>query len=77
MRCAAAGVLCLWLPALQRVTEPQASPPGPPNVVVMLTDDQAWNAMAVAGHPFLQTPGMDRLAAEGVRFESAFVTTSL
>lgn len=77
LRCAAVGVLSLWLSALQRVAETPASPPGPPNVVVLLTDDQAWNAMAPAGHPFLQTPGMDRLAAEGVRFESAFVTTSL
>ena len=33
--------------------------------------------MGVAGHPILETPTMDRLAAEGVRFTSAFVTTSI
>ncbi|MBM3737041.1 MAG: sulfatase [Acidobacteria bacterium] len=48
-----------------------------PNVVVMLTDDQRWDCMSCAGHPFLKTPHMDRLAAEGVRFTNAFVTTSL
>jgi len=33
--------------------------------------------MSCAGHPFLKTPHMDRLAAEGLRFRNAFVTTSL
>src|SRR5690349_19778458 len=48
-----------------------------PNVVVILTDDQRWDCLSSAGHPFLKTPHMDRLAAEGVRFANAFVTTSL
>ncbi len=48
-----------------------------PNVVVILTDDQRWDCMSCAGHPFLKTPNMDRLAAEGARFANAFVTTSL
>ncbi|MFB3827146.1 MAG: sulfatase [Bryobacteraceae bacterium] len=48
-----------------------------PNVVVILTDDQRWDAMSCAGHPFLKTPNMDRIAGEGVRFSNAFVTTSL
>ena len=33
--------------------------------------------MGAMGHPFLKTPNMDRIAAEGVLFENAFVTTSL
>ena len=48
-----------------------------PNVVVILTDDQRWDAMSCAGHPFLKTPNLDRLAREGVRFANAFATTSL
>ncbi|MEE2610469.1 MAG: sulfatase-like hydrolase/transferase, partial [Acidobacteriota bacterium] len=28
-------------------------------------------------HPFLETPNIDRLASEGVRFENAFVTTPI
>ncbi|MBN1421541.1 MAG: sulfatase-like hydrolase/transferase [Planctomycetes bacterium] len=48
-----------------------------PNVVFVLTDDQRWDAMSCAGHPFLKTPNLDRLAAEGARFRNAFVTTSL
>jgi N-acetylglucosamine-6-sulfatase len=49
----------------------------PPNVLVILTDDQRWDAMSCAGHPFLKTPNMDRIANEGVRFTNMFVTTSL
>jgi len=48
-----------------------------PNVLVILTDDQRWDALGVAGHPHLKTPHIDRLAAEGVYFRNAFCTTSL
>ena len=48
-----------------------------PNVVFILTDDQRWDELGCAGHPFLKTPHIDRLAKEGARFANAFVTTSL
>jgi arylsulfatase A-like enzyme len=48
-----------------------------PNIVFVLTDDQRWDCLSCARHPFLKTPNMDRLAAEGVRFANAFVTSSL
>jgi arylsulfatase A-like enzyme len=56
-----------------------------PNFLFVYTDDQRWDAMSVvqreqgekARFPWLQTPNMDRLAAEGVRFRNAFVTLSL
>jgi arylsulfatase A-like enzyme len=48
-----------------------------PNIVFILTDDQRYDAMSCAGHPFLKTPHIDRLAKEGVLFKNAFVTTSL
>jgi N-acetylglucosamine-6-sulfatase len=48
-----------------------------PNIIFILTDDQRYDAMSCAGHPWLKTPNMDRLADEGVRFRNAFVTTSL
>ncbi|MDP6633485.1 MAG: sulfatase [Phycisphaerae bacterium] len=54
-----------------------ASSPKRPNVVFILTDDQRWDTMSCAGHPFLKTPGLDRIAAEGALFENMFVTTSL
>ena len=48
-----------------------------PNVLVILTDDQRWDCMSCAGHPYLKTPNIDRLAHEGVYFKNAFCTTSL
>ncbi|MCH8119995.1 MAG: sulfatase [Planctomycetes bacterium] len=48
-----------------------------PNIIFILTDDQRYDAMSCAGHPWLKTPNMDRLAEEGVLFNNAFVTTSL
>ena len=48
-----------------------------PNVVFILTDDQRWDCLGCAGHPFLKTPHTDRLAREGVHFRQAFCTTSL
>jgi len=48
-----------------------------PNVLVILCDDLRWDCLSCAGHPYLPTPHIDRLAAEGVRFRNAFCTTSL
>jgi len=50
---------------------------GRPNIVFILTDDQRWDALQSAGHPFVQTPNIDRIGHEGARFRNAFVTTPL
>ena len=46
-----------------------------PNVLVILTDDQGCWAMGFAGNHEIRTPNLDRLAAEGVRFENFFCTS--
>ncbi|MGE0815816.1 MAG: sulfatase [Vicinamibacterales bacterium] len=48
-----------------------------PNVVMVLVDDMRWDEMHSAGHPFIETPNMDRVAREGARFRNAFATTPL
>ena len=48
-----------------------------PNIVFILIDDQRYDAASALGHPFLETPHLDRLIERGVLFENAFVTTSL
>ena len=48
-----------------------------PNILFSMCDDQRHDAMGCAGHPFLQTPAMDRLAQEGVRFANAFTAVPL
>lgn len=47
-----------------------------PNLLFIITDDQRFDMMGTV-NPILQTPNMDRLAKEGVRFENAFVTTPI
>src|SRR5215204_6131854 len=48
-----------------------------PNIVFLFADDQRHDTLGAAGHPIIQTPTIDRLAREGVRFRNAFVTTSV
>ena len=39
-----------------------------PNIVLIISDDQGWGDFGCMGHPHIQTPHLDRLAAEGMRF---------
>ncbi len=48
-----------------------------PHILFILTDQQRADCMGCAGHPLLQTPQMDRLAAEGVHFTNCFTTSPL
>lgn len=48
-----------------------------PNILFVLTDDQRWDALGCAGNVVIQTPVLDRMARDGVRFERAFVTTPI
>ncbi|HSR52525.1 MAG TPA: sulfatase [Acidobacteriota bacterium] len=58
-------------------------PPAPaealerPNIIMIVVDDLRWDEMGVAGHPYLETPHIDRLAAEGAYFSKAFHTVPL
>ncbi|MCP4815774.1 MAG: sulfatase-like hydrolase/transferase, partial [Planctomycetaceae bacterium] len=38
-----------------------------PNVILIMTDDQGYGDLGCHGHPFLKTPNLDQLHAEGVR----------
>lgn len=50
----------------------------PLNVIFILSDDHRFDYMGFTGKvPWLKTPNMDRMAAEGVYIKNAFVTTSL
>lgn len=40
-----------------------------PNIILCMADDQGWGDMAYNGHPVLQTPNFDEMAATGLRFD--------
>ena len=48
-----------------------------PNIIFVLTDDQRFDSLGCAGNRVIQTPNLDRLAKEGVRFQNQFVTTAI
>jgi len=48
-----------------------------PNILFLLVDDLRYNALGCVGHSIIKTPAIDSLAANGVRFQNAFVTTSI
>ena len=45
----------------------------PPNVLVILSDDQGWGDLSVQGNTNLNTPNIDSLARQGVAFDRFFV----
>jgi len=47
-----------------------------PNLVLIIADDMAWDDCGAYGHPHIQTPNLDALAAGGMRFDNAFLTCS-
>lgn len=49
----------------------------PPNIVLILSDDQGWTDYGFMGHEVIQTPRLDRLAAESVTFKRGYVPTAL
>ncbi len=63
--------------AASRASRPQSAPVTSPNILFILGDNHNFETMSCAGHPFIQTPGMDRLSREGVLFENAFSPTAL
>ncbi len=49
----------------------------PPNVVLIISDDQTWTDYGFMGHPAIQTPHLDRLASEGAMYSRGYVPTAL
>lgn len=81
MKPLAALLFALWLTVSGAVAQAAERP----NFLIVVTDDQRWDALGVvqreqgaaARFPWFQTPNLDRMAADGVRFRNAFVVNSL
>ena len=56
----------LWVAAQQR-----------PNIVLIVSDDHAYQAISAYGSKLMQTPNIDRIAKEGVIFNKGYVTNSI
>ena len=49
----------------------------PPNVLLIISDDQGYGDFGFMGHPHIETPHLDRLAAQSLTFTHGYVTAPL
>jgi arylsulfatase A-like enzyme len=48
-----------------------------PNIVFIISDSHRGEALGINGHPFVQTPNLDKLAEGGILFTRTYVTTAI
>ncbi|MCY4584242.1 MAG: sulfatase-like hydrolase/transferase, partial [Chloroflexi bacterium] len=67
----ALSVLC-WTVAVAQPATPER-----PNILFIYTDDHSYRTVGsyAGSYPWVQTPNLDRLASQGVRFEYAYIGT--
>ena len=65
------ALLCLLLTAASVLAE------SPPNIVMIISDDQAWTDYGFMGHEIIETPHLDQLARQSVVFKRGYVPTAL
>ncbi len=76
-----AAVIAMLLPCLAvaqqpTTSAPKDSAPTSPNLVLIIADDMNWDDCGAYGHPAVRTPNIDSLAAEGLLFQHAYLTTN-
>ncbi len=77
------GAVSAVMTALPSIATAQAKKR--PNIVFMMSDDQAWNGLSVPMHPSLawsksavvETPNLEKLATQGMRFSAAYAPASV
>ncbi|RNC88325.1 MAG: DUF4976 domain-containing protein [Winogradskyella sp.] len=67
--------ICISFFGCKEASDPQTSTK--PNIVFIITDDHAYQALSAYDDKFIKTPHIDRLANEGMLFQKAFVTNSI
>jgi arylsulfatase A-like enzyme len=75
--CCASATLNPHFARAQQNPKQQSAETQHPNVVMIISDDQAWGDYSFMGHAAIQTPNLDKLAAESLTFTRGYVPDSL
>jgi arylsulfatase A len=67
------AILACALFTHSRASDKPASP-APPNVLLIITDDQGYGDFSAHGNPHLKTPNLDQLGRESIQFDRFFVS---
>lgn len=65
------------LPPLMRAKNALGQTNAPPNIVLVFIDDMGWGDLSCFGNPNADTPHIDRMAGEGIRFEQFYVNSPI
>ena len=71
------GVCAVALPACNQKKEGSSVSEKPMNILYIMCDDHSFQTISAYDNRFIQTPNIDRIAKEGVRFTNSFVANSL
>ena len=66
LRSSISAAACVGLPSLALASDKK------PNIVVVVIDDMGWNDVSCNGSQYYETPNVDKLAAEGMRFTDGY-----
>lgn len=68
-------LIALLLPgAFSAASEPAAHPAPPPNVIIIMTDDQGYGDFGFTGNPIIRTPHLDAMASESAQMTQFYVS---
>ena len=69
--------LCLVAQCFISCEAPEEATERPPNVLLIISDDQAYTDYGFMGHPDIETPRLDALAEQSLTFTRGYVTAPL
>ena len=74
-----AGILTILVLCTSEIVKAQQLPVNEPapNIVLILTDDLGWRDLSCYGSTFYETPNIDRLASQGMRFTDAYAAANV
>src|SRR6056297_3313285 len=57
--------------------KPVRSPEEKPNIVLLFADDMGYGDLGIYGHPTIQTPHLDKMAQDGIKFTQFYVAATV